>query len=366
MALTDEPNRSALIAVLPGDGIGAEVTQQAERVLRAVGDRWGLELELRQAAIGGDALDRCGDALPEETLSLCKAADAILLGAVGGPQWSDPSAATRPEMGLLGLRAALELFANLRPIRPSAPLHQASPVRAEILANVDMIFVRELTGGLYFGHSERRDDSAVDTCVYSEHEIERVVRVAAGLARERRNRVTSIDKSNVLATSRLWRSTTERLMRDEFPDVELEHRLVDAAAMQLISEPSTFDVIVTENLFGDILSDEAAVLVGSLGMLPSASLGAGPAGLYEPVHGSAPDIAGQGVANPYAAILCVAMLLRHSLGLQEAARAVELAVEQAIEDGALTADIAARAIPPVGTAAATDAVLEKIADADRP
>ena len=363
METGNDAARSALIAVLPGDGIGAEVIAQAERILREVGDRWKIDLQLQHGAIGGEAIDRFGDPLPPATLELCEEADAILLGAVGGPQWVDPEAATRPEEGLLRLRASLELFANLRPIQPHARLRSASPLRPELLEGVDLIFVRELTGGLYFGPRERHDDSAVDTCVYSVREIERVVRVAAELARDRRGLLTSIDKANVLETSRLWRSTTERVIRDEFPELSLEHRYVDAAAMQLISQPAAFDVIVTENLFGDILSDEAAVLAGSLGMLPSASLGAGPAGLYEPVHGSAPDIAGQGVANPYAAILCVAMLLRHSLAHADAAAAVERAVSEAIEDGVLTADIVGdRDRGPVDTEAATDAVLRHLAD----
>ena len=353
-----------LIVVLGGDGIGPEVTAQAERVLRAVAERWGLDLELAHAAIGGEAIDSFGDSLPNETLELCRRADAILLGAVGGPQWSDPAAAVRPEQGLLRLRSELALFANLRPIRPLAALHHASPVRAELLDGVDMMFVRELTGGLYFGDSRRDEDSAVDTCVYTKKEIERVVRVAAELARERRGCLTSIDKANVLETSRLWRATTERVVRDEFPELELDHRYVDAAAMQIISHPGAFDVIVTENLFGDILTDEASVLCGSLGMLPSASLGEGSLGLYEPVHGSAPDITGQGTANPYAAILCVAMLMRHSLHNEEAAAAIENAVESAIADGALTVDVAPPGASPVSTAVAGAAVVERMAAVD--
>ena len=349
-----------LVAILPGDGIGPEVTEQAERVLLEVAGRFGLDVETRRAAIGGEAIDRFDDPLPAETLGLCREADAVFLGAVGGPRWSDPQATARPEDGLLGLRAALGVFANLRPIRPHPKLTGSSPVRAEVLDGVDLVFVRELTGGLYFGRSERHDDMALDTCVYTEGEIERVVRVAGEMARGRRGRVTSVDKANVLETSRLWRATTTRVIADEFPDVDLEHRYVDATAMQIISEPASFDVIVTENLFGDILSDEAAVLCGSLGMLPSASLGAESRGLYEPVHGSAPDIAGQGKANPYAAILCVAMMLRHSLGSEDAAAAVEAAVERAIDDGALPADVAYEGIVPLSTEAVADAVSARL------
>jgi len=349
------------IAVLPGDGIGPEVTAQAERVLRQVAEERSLRLEIAHAAVGGEAIDRFGDPLPGATLGLCKEADAVLLGAVGGPRWSDPGATMRPEDGLLRLRAELGLFANLRPIRPHRRLLGASPLRPELLDGVDLVFVRELTGGLYFGPRGRRNGSAFDTCVYSEEEVERVVRFAARLAAGRRGKLTSIDKANVLETSRLWRATAERVVREEFPDLQLDHRYVDAAAMQLISDPAGFDVIVTENLFGDILSDEGAVLCGSLGMLPSASLGEGSRGLYEPVHGSAPDIAGKGIANPYAAILCVAMLLRHSLADEAAAQAVERAVDDAIDDGFVTADLAAGMVP-IGTEVAADAVVERLGE----
>ena len=349
------------IAVLPGDGIGPEVTAQAERVLRQVAEERSLRLEIAHAAVGGEAIDRFGDPLPGATLGLCKEADAVLLGAVGGPRWSDPGATMRPEDGLLRLRAELGLFANLRPIRPHRRLRGASPLRPELLDGVDLVFVRELTGGLYFGPRGRRNGSAFDTCVYSEEEVERVVRFAARLAGGRRGKLTSIDKANVLETSRLWRATAERVVREEFPDLQLDHRYVDAAAMQLISDPAGFDVIVTENLFGDILSDEGAVLCGSLGMLPSASLGEGSRGLYEPVHGSAPDIAGKGIANPYAAILCVAMLLRHSLADEAAAQAVERAVDDAIDDGFVTADLAAGMVP-IGTEVAADAVVERLGE----
>lgn len=349
-----------LVAMLPGDGIGAEVAAQAERVLQAVAKRYGFEAEVVAADIGGVAIDNHGDPLPESTLDLCQRADAVFLGAVGGPKWSDPDAAVRPEQGLLKIRASLGLFANLRPIQPLPALRDSTPLRPELLDGVDILFVRELTGGLYFGPRERDEELARDTCVYTRQEVERVARVAGRLAQGRSKRVASVDKANVLDTSRLWRATTETCFAEEFPDVALEHRLVDAAAMQIISQPASFDVILTENLFGDILSDEASVLCGSLGMLPSVSLGEGTRGLYEPVHGSAPDIAGSGVANPYAAILCVALMLRHSLDQATAADAVERAVEQAVEDGYVTADIACEDVPPVGTEAAADAVLARL------
>ncbi|MFQ5744014.1 MAG: 3-isopropylmalate dehydrogenase [Acidobacteriota bacterium] len=352
------PSPSALIAVLAGDGIGPEVTEQAVRVLRRVAELGGHDFELRQAAVGGQAIDSFGEPLPVETLELCDEAEAILLGAVGGPKWSDPTLKARPEQGLLRLRKEFGLFANLRPIKAHPALVAASPLKAELLAGVDLMMVRELTGGLYFGARKREADTAVDTCVYTEGEVARTVRVACELARHRRRRLTSIDKANVLETSRLWRETTERLVAEEYPDIELEHRYVDAAAMQLLRQPGDFDVIVTGNLFGDILSDEASVIAGSLGMLPSASLGEGRKGLYEPVHGSAPDIAGQGTANPYAAILCVALLLRHSLGLEQEAAAVEDAVGKALAGGVLTADLVAAGQRPVSTEEAGAAVLE--------
>jgi len=346
-----------LVAILPGDGIGPEVMVQAERVLHAVGEQWGHDFELTQAPIGGAAIDRFGDPLPVETLELCSEAHAILLGAVGGPKWSDPSAKVRPEQGLLRLRQELELFANLRPVKAQPGLEDASPIRPELLAGVDLLFVRELTGGLYFGARKREGDTAIDTCVYSEGEVARVVRVACELARGRRSFVASVDKANVLETSRLWRTTATRVVEEEYPDIRLEHRLVDSTAMQLMQQPSEFDVIVTENMFGDILSDEASVLAGSLGMLPSACLGSGSRGMYEPVHGSAPDIVGQDIANPYAAILCVAMMLRHSFGLEAEARAVEAAVDKALDAGAVTVDIIGKRDAAVGTQAAGDAVL---------
>jgi 3-isopropylmalate dehydrogenase len=315
---------------------------------------------LRHAPIGGAAIERFGNPLPVETLELCSEADAILLGAVGDPRWNDPSLRVRPEQGLLRLRQELELFANLRPVKAQQGLEAASPIRPELLEGVDILFVRELTGGLYFGARKREGDTAIDTCVYSEAEVERVVRVACEAARGRRGFVVSVDKANVLETSRLWRSATTRVVEEEYPDVRLEHRLVDSTAMQLMQDPAEFDVIVTENMFGDILSDEASVLAGSLGMLPSACLGSSSLGMYEPVHGSAPDIVGQGIANPYAAILCVAMMLRHSFGLENEAGAVESAVESAISTGAVTADIKGEATSALSTQAAGDAVLAAI------
>jgi 3-isopropylmalate dehydrogenase len=329
----------ALIAILPGDGIGPEVVREAVSVLSAVAARGGHELELREAAIGGDAIDRAGVPLPDETLALCRRADAVLLGAVGGPKWDALAPAVRPERGLLALRKALDLYANVRPVAPHPALAGASPLRPERIEGVDLVVVRELVGGLYFGDKHRDETRATDMCTYDVAQIERVVRVACTMARARRGSVTSIDKANVLETSRLWRDTTTRVVAREFPDVALSHELVDAAAMRLVMRPASFDVIVTENMFGDILSDEASAIAGSIGLLPSASLGDGRRGLYEPIHGSAPDIAGRGVANPYGTILSAAMLLRSSLGLDDEARAVERAVARAIDGGARTPDL---------------------------
>jgi 3-isopropylmalate dehydrogenase len=338
------------IALLPGDGIGPEVVAEGVRVLHAVAERWDHAIELQEGLIGGCALDARGTPLPAETVDLCKSADAVLLGAVGGPRWDNPDARQRPEQGLLGLRRELQVYANLRPVTVHPSLAAASPLRAERLEGVDFVFVRELTGGIYFGDKRREQvpggERAVDECVYTTFEIERVTRVAAQLARTRRQKLTSVDKANVLETSRLWRSTVSRVLRDEFPDVELDHLLVDACAMQLLRDPRSFDVIVTENMFGDILTDEASMLAGSLGVLPSASLGDDAAaprvrrGLYEPIHGSAPDIAGRGIANPIGTILSVALMLRHSFGLEQEARAVEQAVSETIEEGCVTVDIA--------------------------
>lgn len=355
----------AVIAVLAGDGIGPEVVAEGVKVLQAVAARFGHTFTLREALIGGCAIDAAGEPLPAETVALCREADAVLLGAVGGPKWDDPQAKVRPEQGLLGIRKALGLFANLRPVQVHPRLIDASPLRPERLQGVDLIVVRELTGGIYFGEKRREcgpdGEWASDLCIYTEEEIVRVVRVAAQLARRRRGKLTLVDKANVLETSRLWRSITTRLMRDEFPDLQFETMLVDACAMHLIRRPADFDVIVTENMFGDILTDEAAMLAGSMGMLPSASLGSGRMGLYEPIHGSAPDIAGQGKANPLATILSVAMLLRHSLDLAAEAECVEAAVATVIERGIVTADIAAPGLPTYSTAAVGDAVAAAVA-----
>ena len=347
----------AVITLLPGDGIGPDVTTSARQVLDAVAKQYGHTLTYKEALIGGAAIDATGDPLPAATVEACEAADAVLLGAVGGPKWSDPNARIRPEQGLLKLRSVLGVYANIRPVRIYPELAGASPLRAEILDGVDMLVIRELTGGIYFGKKTRTATSASDLCEYTVGEVERIVRVAARLAAERRGRLCSVDKANVLETSRLWRDVTNRVMASEFPDIELETLLVDAAAMHLLSRPSDFDVIVTENMFGDILTDEASMLAGSLGMLPSASLGDGSAGLYEPIHGSAPDIAGMGIANPCAAIASVAMMLRHSLGLETEAVAVEQAIAAAITAGARTADIVAEGDACLTTDAMTARIL---------
>ena len=337
------------IAVLPGDGIGPEVTAQARAVLELCAGRFGLQLEFNEAVIGGGAIDREGVALPAASLELAKRSDAVLLGAVGGPKWDSPQSTVRPEQALLGLRRELGLFANLRPIAVHPALVSAAPLKRELLEGVDILFVRELTGGVYFGQpSERRIGAsgreAVDTIVYSEGEVARVARLAFQLARVRRRRVTQVDKANILATSRLWREVTHEIA-GEFPDVTCEDVLVDAMSMHLLRRPRDFDVVVTENMFGDILTDEASVLTGSLGMLPSASLGStvnrhgGRLGLYEPIHGSAPDIAGRDLANPLGAILSAAMLCEHSLGQPAAARAIEAAVQRVLDAGLRTADV---------------------------
>ena len=366
------------IALLPGDGIGPEVVAEGARVLRVVAERWGHAIEFREGLIGGCALDARGTPLPAETLELCKAADAVLLGAVGGPRWDNPDARQRPEQGLLGLRRELQVYANLRPVTVHPSLAAASPLRAERLEGVDFVVVRELTGGIYFGDKRREQvpggERAVDECVYTTVEIERVTRVAAQLARTRRRKLTSVDKANVLETSRLWRSTVTRVLREEFPDVALDHLLVDACAMQLLRDPRSFDVIVTENMFGDILTDEASMLAGSLGVLPSASLGDDNAaqdaerprvrrGLYEPIHGSAPDIAGRGIANPIGTILSVALMLRHSFGLEQEARAVEQAVTATIDQGCVTADIAPAGARSYSTADVGRAIAAALANA---
>ncbi len=331
----------AVIVLLPGDGIGPDVTVAARQVLDAVADKYGHRFTYREERVGGAAIDACGDPLPPATIDSFDGAHAVLLGAVGGPKWSDPNATVRPEQGLLRLRSELGVFANLRPVKVYDELAAASPLKAEKLTGVDLLVVRELTGGIYFGDKTRDENSASDLCLYHRHEIERIVRVAASLAAGRRGKLCSVDKANVLETSRLWRDTTDRLVASEFADIELETLLVDAAAMHLLSRPADFDVIVTENMFGDILTDEASMLAGSMGMLPSASLGESSVGLYEPIHGSAPDIAGKGIANPCGTIASAALLLRHSLGLEEEAAAVESAIATAIGNGARTADIAA-------------------------
>jgi len=349
----------AQIVILGGDGIGPEVAHEGVRVLEAVASRFGHEFKFEAHLIGGAAIDATQSALPTSTISACGSADAVLLGAVGGPKWSDPNAKVRPEQGLLAIRKALGLFANLRPVSLHPALLDASPVKPDVLQGTDIIVVRELTGGIYFGEKQRTADSASDLCTYTVEEIQRVTRVAGRLAQSRRKSIVSVDKANVLETSRLWRSTVEEVLKNEFPDVSLEHMLVDAAAMHLIKKPSSFDVMLTENMFGDILTDEASILAGSLGLLPSASLGAGRLGLYEPIHGSAPDIAGKGIANPYGTILSVAMLLRHSLELAKEAEVVEKAVAEAISDGVRTADIAGKA-KPATTKEAGEAVVRKI------
>lgn len=350
----------ALITVLEGDGIGPEVAAAGRAVLERIARRHGHRFDFSNQLIGGAGIDAVGDPLPDGTVDSCKDSDAVLLGAVGGPKWSDPNASVRPEQGLLGLRSVLGVFANLRPVKIYPELAGASPLRAEILEGVDIVVVRELTGGIYFGEKTRDEHSASDLCRYHTYEIERIVRVAAELAAARRGKLCSIDKANVLETSRLWRDVTDRLMAQEFPAIELETLLVDAAAMHLLSRPADFDVMVTENMFGDILTDEASMLAGSLGMLPSASLGETTRGLYEPIHGSAPDIAGQGIANPCGMIASTAMLLRHSLGLTEEADAVEQAIAGVIRDGGRTRDIAAQGETALSTSEMTAAILEKL------
>ena len=338
------------IALLPGDGIGPEVAAAARRVLDAVAP----DLTYEEHLVGGASIDAHGTALTDEAMAAVKASDAVLLGAVGGPKWdsTDPSA-VRPEQGLFRLRQELGLYANLRPVRPLRALYDASPLKRELIENTDLLVVRELTGGLYFGDRGRTDGTAHDTCVYSVPEIERIARTGFRAAR---SRVTSVDKANVLETSRLWREVVTRIHAEEFPHIELEHQLVDSAAMRLVAAPRHFDVILTENMFGDILSDEASMLTGSLGMLPSASLGGEGPGLFEPVHGSAPDIAGQGIANPLGMILSGALLLRHGLRREDAAAAVESAVDRALEGGIRPRDLGGDAT----TAETTEAVLEEL------
>jgi 3-isopropylmalate dehydrogenase len=337
------------IVTLPGDGIGPEIMAPTLELLGTLGD-----FEFEEHVFGGASIDAHSTALTEETLAACRAADAVLLAAVGGPKWdtTDPNA-PRPEQGLLGLRKGLGLYANLRPVKPLPALYDASPLRRERIEGTDLLVVRELTGGIYFGEKTRTADSASDLCVYTVAEIERIARTAFGAARAK---VASVDKANVLETSRLWREVVSDLHSREFPHVQLEHVLVDNAAMQLVSAPRHFDTILTENMFGDILSDEAAMLTGSIGMLPSASLGDGGPGLFEPVHGSAPDIAGQGIANPLAMFLSAALLLRHGLAMNDEAAAVESAVQRALQEGLRTPDLGGSD----GTEAATRAVLDNL------
>ncbi len=355
----------ANIVLLPGDGIGPEIVEQARLVLGSVASRFHHDFSFASHRIGGVAIDETGDPLPPETVEACRRSDAVLLGAVGGPKWDDPSAATRPEAGLLKIRKELGLFANLRPIKLYDELADASPLRREIIAGTDILFFRELTGGVYFGESGRSgegsEESAYQVMRYSAAEVERIVRLAARAAQQRSNHLVSVDKANVLEPSRLWRRVAARVMAEEFPQVRYEVVLVDAMAMHLINRPADFDVVVTGNLFGDILTDEASMLPGSLGMLPSASLGEGGPGLYEPIHGSAPDIAGRGVANPLATILAAAMMLRHSLSLPTEAEAIERAVARVLADGLRTADIA-RGAAAIGTEAMGAAVVERLAE----
>ncbi len=352
----------ATIVLLPGDGIGAEVVAEGRKVLQAVADRFGHTFAMPEALIGGVAMDETGQPLPESSLALCETADAVLFGAVGGPKYDDPTADVRPEQALMELRKHLGLFANLRPVWVHPALASASPLRPELVQNVDLIVVRELSSGIYYGQPRvEGSERAVDTMVYTREEVERIAHVGFQTARNRRRKVTSVDKANVLASSRLWRRTVETVAQS-YPEVTLEHLLVDAATMHLIRRPADFDVILTGNQFGDILSDETSVLAGSMGMLPSASLADGRFGLYEPIHGSAPDIAGRGVANPIATILSAAMLLRHSLGQGTEAQTIEAAVNAVLDAGHRTPDIAAPGETTVTTTEMGDLVVEALAE----
>ncbi|MCX6136147.1 MAG: 3-isopropylmalate dehydrogenase [Ignavibacteriales bacterium] len=348
----------AHIAVLPGDGIGPEVLEQAVRVLQIVGTLCGHEFTFSEHPIGGCSIDAHGIALTDETLAACRKSDAVLLGAVGGPQWDNPDAAVRPEQGLLALRKGLNVYANLRPVKPHPALFDASPLKPQLLDNVDIMVIRELTGGLYFGQPKFRkvvdgQRQAVDTLVYTETEVRRIVELAFHLAQQRRKKVTSVDKANVLESSRLWRQVASEVAA-HYPDVTLDHMLVDTASMRLVTLPAQFDVLVTENMFGDILTDEASILAGSMGMLPSASLGDGGPGLYEPIHGSAPDIAGKGIANPIGSIASAAMLLRYSLKLEREAAVIDGAVDSAITRGCRTKDLGGS----LSTRRMTDEIIE--------
>ena len=361
----------AKITLLPGDGIGPEVIAAAQKILEKIGDKFGHEFEMDSQHIGGIAIDETGGALPDETLASCRKADAVLLGAVGGPKWDDPNASVRPEQGLLGLRKELGLFANLRPVQPHPELMGASPLKESYLEGVDMLILRELTGGIYFGQpSEKRinadgEEEALDTMIYSESEVHRIAKLAFEIAGERRKKVTSVDKANVLESSRLWRKTVAKLS-EEYPEIELENLLIDAATMHLLSRPRDFDVMVTMNLFGDIITDESSMLTGSMGNMPSAALGEDlnsfgkPRGMYEPIHGSAPDIAGKGIANPIGMILSTAMMLRHSLGLSSEAEAIEKAVDAVLNAGHRTADIAREGESPLGTMEMSEKIISAL------
>jgi 3-isopropylmalate dehydrogenase len=360
------------LAVLPGDGIGVDVTTEGVKVLQAVGDKYGHTFNLKYGHIGGIAIDETGEALTKETLKMCKKADAVLLGAVGGPKWDDPLAKVRPEDGLLALRKGMGLFANLRPVKVFPMLADGANLKPEIIKGVDFIFVRELTGGLYFGKPKKRWETAkgrkaVDSMLYSEQEIERIIRVGFELAKSRGKKLISVDKANVLESSRLWRTVAEEVHK-QYPDIELEHMLVDACSMRIIQNPKYLDVLVTENTFGDILTDEASMLAGSMGMLPSASLAGVPQegdkipGLYEPIHGSAPRRAGLNMANPIAIINSIAMMLRYSLGLKDEAKAVEDAVESVLNEGYRTYDIMDEGKKEVGTKEMGDLISGKIGE----
>lgn len=354
----------AKITLLPGDGIGPEVVAEGVKILKAIGAKFGHTFDFTEALAGGIAIDKTGSPLPDDSLTACQQADAILLGAVGGPKWSDPSAKVRPEQGLLKLRQELGLFANIRPVKVYPALAEASTLKKEVIENVDLVIIRELTGGLYFGQPQGRQDTAqgraaVDTLYYTEAEIGRLMRISFELARQRRKKITSVDKANVLASSRLWREVAHEVAA-EYPDVEYEDILVDACSMYLIRMPGNFDVIATENMFGDILSDEASMLAGSMGMLPSASLAEGKFGLYEPIHGSAPDIAGKGIANPLATILSVAMMLRTTFDLPDEADAVEQAVDAVLAAGHRSPDLAKPGEKSIGTVEMGDLVVEYI------
>lgn len=352
------------IAVIPGDGIGPEVVEQTVNVLNCVGDKFNHAFEYEYLLAGGCAIDEKGTALPEETLELCKKADAVLLGAVGGPKWDDPNAKTRPEQALLGLRGGMNLYCNLRPALLYAPLKDASPLKDSIIGDgIDICVVRELTGGIYFGERGREEingiKGAYDTERYNVEEVRRIAKIGFETAMKRNKKLTSVDKANILESSRLWRSVIEEVAR-EYPEVEVNHMYVDNAAMQLVRDPRQFDVIVTSNMFGDILSDEASMITGSIGMLPSASLGEGTFGMYEPIHGSAPDIAGKGIANPLATILSASMMLKFSFNLEEEAKLIETSVLKVLENGYRTGDIMSDGMKLVGTKEIGELVLQEI------